>query len=202
MDEIWKDIVGFEGLYQVSNLGRVKSVERVVNRKGHGMRVRERILKPNLANNGYLIVNLNRNGFVTKYIHRLIAENFIDNPDPAQCTCVEHLNACKTDNRIENLRWCSYVMNNNNQITRERMSEGRKGIKPSPFAVLRLVELNSKKVCQLSLSGELIKVWQSPSVASAMLGICTQTIYRCCNHPERGKTAGGYKWKYYEEGRH
>lgn len=202
MKEIWKDIVGFEGLYQISNLGMVKSVERYVDRNGRPMRVRERILKPSVANNGYLIVNLNNQGFTTKYIHRLVAEHFIENPNPEVFTCVEHINACKMDNVLENLRWCSYIMNNNNPITRQRMSDGSKGHAPSPLARQRLIEQNSKSVCQLSLSGELVKVWPSPQSVSRELGVCVQTIYRCCNHPDRGKTAGGYKWRYYEKREH
>ena len=94
MEEIWVDIKGYEGLYQVSNQGRVKKIYK--NGK-------IRILKTRLDNNGYLCVTLSKNNKPKIFkIHRLIATHFIPNPDNKPC--VDHINTIRTDNRIENLR--------------------------------------------------------------------------------------------------
>ena len=113
MNEIWKDIKGFEGYYQVSNLGRVKSLERTVKSKGNGMMViKERILRPSLNGSGYPIVGLSKGSDHTSHIvHRLVAEAFIPNPD--NLSDVNHINQDKTDNRAENLNWMSHKDNLN-----------------------------------------------------------------------------------------
>ena len=184
----WRDINGYEGLYQISSDGRVKSVGRTVLRGNTLMRISERILKPSIAKNGYYIVNLNNNGCQTKYIHRLIAEAFIENP--RNLPCVEHINADKLDCSLGNLRWCSYEENNRNPITRARMSEGSKGFKPTEKHIERIRESASKKVCQISADGER-REWKSVADASRSLGICVQTIYRCCNHPQTRENSRG-----------
>ena len=106
MIEIWKDIKDWEDLYQVSNLARVRSVERVVQFGNRKRLVKSQILKQTLNKNGYLSVTL-CNGKITKrcYIHRLVAQAFIHNDNPLKKTEIDHKNRIKTDNRIENLRW-------------------------------------------------------------------------------------------------
>lgn len=99
MKEIWKDVKEFEGLYQVSNFGRVKSLN--YNHTGKG-----RVLNPYVDNTGYCQVSLYKNGkMYQKQIHRFVAETFIPNPNNLEC--VNHINGIKTDNRIENLEWCT-----------------------------------------------------------------------------------------------
>lgn len=116
--EIWKDIEGYEGLYQVSNEGRVKSLG------GNRYKV-IRILDGNVSIQGYNRVNLFKDGKPkTYYIHRLVAEAFIPNLDNKPC--IDHCNTIRTDNRVENLRWCTYEENNNNPITTKKMSEANK----------------------------------------------------------------------------
>lgn len=96
MQEIYKDIVGYEGLYQVSNLGNVKSFK-------YG---KQRILKPGVNKCGYLNLNLWINSFSKNFkIHRLVAKAFIENIDNKEY--VNHINGIKTDNRVENLEWCT-----------------------------------------------------------------------------------------------
>lgn len=105
--EIWKDVVGYEGLYQVSNLGRVKSLKRIVHYKGRHHTVAEKIKKGTSKENDYLIVALYRNNIGRMhYIHRLVAQAFIPNPDNKPT--VNHINLDVFDNRVENLEWATY----------------------------------------------------------------------------------------------
>lgn len=103
MKEIWKDIQGYEGLYQISNLGRVKSLNFNNTRK-------EKIMKPLLSNNGYLRVSLSNKMKKKKYfIHRLVAQEFI--PNPNNLSEINHINEIKTDNSVKNLEYCTSQYN-------------------------------------------------------------------------------------------
>lgn len=109
VQEVWKDVVGYEGLYQVSNLGRVKSLDRqIIRSNGTGYFVKEKILKSSLRN-GYPCVSLHSDKGRKKYTHRLIAEAFI--PNPKNKPEVNHINGIKNDNRIKNLEWATYSEN-------------------------------------------------------------------------------------------
>lgn len=123
--EIWRDIPGFEGLYQVSNLGRVRSLDRVVRRNTFCGQIQERrkgrILKTISKPTGYLFCSLSKdNTPETRLIHRLVAEAFI--PNPNNYPCINHRNEDKTDNRVENLEWCTQRYNVNYGTSRERAS--------------------------------------------------------------------------------
>lgn len=116
--EIWKDIQGYEGLYQVSNLGRVKSLGRFIESRLKGVDKvwkAERILKTCKRTNGYIGVGLRKNGKGKNFnIHRLVAIAFIPNPD--NLPQIDHINADKTNNNVNNLRWVTAKENVRNPL--------------------------------------------------------------------------------------
>ena len=128
MDEIWKDISGFEGMYQISNLGRVKSLERY-SLQNH--LISEKILKTCHAQAGYVDVSLYKNGKrYHRKPHKLVAEAFI--PNPNNLPEVDHIDTNKDNNRVDNLRWVTHSENHLNPLTVElkrRMNLGKK-LKP------------------------------------------------------------------------
>jgi hypothetical protein len=109
--EIWKDIEGFEGCYQISNFGRVKSCKRYVRHpKGGELLKKERILVILNCSNKYLMIKLSKENISSQFlIHRLVALHFIDNPNKK--SDVNHINSIKTDNNINNLEWTSHLEN-------------------------------------------------------------------------------------------
>ena len=111
MTEIWKDIQGYEGFYQISNLGNVKSLERVVD-KGNGIlqHRKERIMNKRESVDGYYIAKLNVNKKSTSIaIHILVARHFIDNPN--NYPEVNHKDCNRKNNQVDNLEWCTHQQN-------------------------------------------------------------------------------------------
>ena len=169
MDEIWRDIDGYKGLYQISNKGRVKSLY-----KGS-----ERILKPGWMTGGYLYVVLCKNRIKQKRkIHRLVAQAFIPNPDNKPQ--VNHKDENKKNNCADNLEWATAKENSNYGSRNERSGYSR-----------------SKPILQYSKSGEFIRDWQGASEVERVLGINNSHIIECCKG--KLKSSGGFVWKYKEK---
>jgi hypothetical protein len=112
--EIWKDINGYEGLYQISNLGRVKSLERIRG-YGNGYSVDEFIMSNYISDRGYVVIGLrNKNSKKTlKSLHRLLAEHFI--PNLENKPTIDHIDRNKLNNSLCNLRWATYTEQNRNK---------------------------------------------------------------------------------------
>ena len=123
--EIWKDIQGYEGLYQISNLGRVKSLERIIiTNNGITKKISEKILKPYLKGNGYYNIVLRKDSKTKCYfVHRLVAKEFIPNPD--NLPQVNHKDENKLNNNVDNLEWCTSKYNNNYGTHNERHALAR-----------------------------------------------------------------------------
>lgn len=108
--EIWKDVIGYEGLYQVSNLGRVKSFKFK----------NERLLGGTINHNGYRVVNLTKNGITKhKFVHRLVANAFIDNPQGKPF--VNHIDSNPLNNMVSNLEWCTQSENVHHAMLKGRL---------------------------------------------------------------------------------
>lgn len=183
-DEIWKDIKGYEGYYQVSTLGNVRSCTRTITRKSklgntYNAVLKGKILPISLDGSGYPKVNLNKDSkHKNKHIHRLVAETFIDNSNPTTLTEVNHIDENKLNNSVDNLEWCDRKYNNHHSLITETLNEAKK-----------------KSVLQFSKSGELLREFSGVREAARELGLKTHKhISECCNG--KAKTAGGYYWKW------
>ena len=175
--EFWRDIRGFEGIYQVSDLGNVRSLN--YHKTGEVSEIKQK-----LDRGGYRTVHLRNgvgNGKFLK-VHRLVADAFIENPFPEKWDQVNHIDEDKTNNRVENLEWCDYEYNNNYGTKNQRISISKTNGK------------TSKKV----LCVETGEIFPSANEVTRLKGYSQGNISSCC----RGemKSAYGYHWKYIESG--
>lgn len=185
--EIWKDVYGFEGYFQISNTGKVKSVKReLINSSNIKRVIKEKILSPCISTNGYRIVSLNKDKKRIKMsIHRLIATAFI--PNPENKPFVNHINGIKTDNRIENLEFVSASENIKHAYNIGLM-------KPTALGKFGKNNSGSKKVYQFDKSGNFIGEHFGISEAGRNTNICPSHICQCALM--KRKYAGGFIWKY------
>ena len=176
MEEEWRDVVGYEGLYQVSNFGRVKSLPR------NGTVNMVRILRPNIKKTGYINYALQKNNALKTFLaHRLVAQAFMPNPD--NLPQVNHIDGDKTNNRVDNLEWCTQLENIRH---RSEVLDVHGG---SPRKKVYCAELNRN--------------FNSISEAAKFCGICSSGIRDVCNgigsKGEKRVTAGGYHWEWAHE---
>lgn len=190
MLEIFKNIEGYEGKYQYSNLGRVRSLDYYVNcRNNHKRLVKGQIMKLRVNPNGYVQITLNSHCKKKCFnIHSLVAKGFL--PNPLNLPEVNHKDEDKTNNVVwlnddgsvnvekSNLEWCSRTYNANYGHRADNYSKTR-----------------SKKVCQYTLNNIFIKEWDNAKLASKELKIDRDNIYKAISG-KRITQAGGFKWKY------
>lgn len=187
-EEIWKDIKGYEGSYQVSSLGQIKSLERTIvynNRWGsiNTIKRREKILKHYFNNKGYCIIRLCKKGKdCHRLVHRLVAEAFI--PNPNNLPEVNHKDENKENNCVDNLHWCTRVFNNNYG---KLDKNGRR----------KIASQRMKRVAQYTLDGKLMAIYDGIRVAEEKTKIDNRNICACCKG--KIKTASGYVWRYVNE---
>ena len=178
--EHWKAVVGYECLYHVSNLGRVKSLN--YNHTGT-----ERILKTSKISSGYLKVTLCKDGHVkTLKVHRLVADAFIPNPNNLET--VNHKDEDKTNNSVANLEWMSKKDNTNYGTRNKRAGEAISKANINNPMFSKQVQMFDKK------TGELLATFPSTQEAQRVTMIHQSNISSCCIG--RRKSAGGYKWRY------
>lgn len=192
MEEEWKDIIGFEGKYQISNLGRVKSLERVTTYKNTnqtGLKFtgvkycNERILKTYIYGR-YEHVSLKKGCKYFNYtVHRLVAEYFI--PNPNNYDIVNHKDENKMNNRADNLEWCTQKYNLNYGTRNERIA-----------AKLKDHHMYYIPVLCYDLNNNFIKKYESAVAAGNELGISASGITACCRLYKGRASAAGFKWKY------
>lgn len=168
-EEVWKDVPDYEGYYQASTLGRIKSLTRIENGRSGSKKVRRgRILKLTLNRDGYLLVDLRDRTFS---VHKIILTTF-DSPKPNGYCCL-HINNIKHDNRTVNLKWGTYSENGQSAIADGLYTHGRSGKhgKENP---------QSKAVIQTDLAGNLVSEFESQVEAAKQTGFQQTSISQVC----------------------
>lgn len=182
--EIWKDIVGWENYYEVSNKGRIRSKDRVnITKAGNESFYKGQIRTPVLDQKGYLRVTLKARSINRKEtikVHRAVAQAFI--PNPENKSQVNHINEIKTDNSVENLEWVTNYENAIHGTRTQRATQSRK-----------------KPVLQFTRDNVFVAEYESPVDASRITGISSSGISGVCRKEKNRKSAGGFVWYYKEE---
>lgn len=190
MIEEWKDVKGFEKLYEVSNLGEVRAKTRIVKFGTQARTIIPRNLHPFEKVNGYLSVKIYKDKKqYTCYVHRLVAmsfcSGFFDKAD------VNHIDGNKSNNKSSNLEWCTRSENVLHSVNVLHNQLGNRKIGK---------KWNSKPIVQLSLNGEKIKDWSSAFEVQRVLGFCEASIRNCLyganSKGRRCYQSHGYKWMY------
>lgn len=209
-NEIWKDVEGFEGRYQVSNLGRVKSIKRIKPVKENLKGIKEIIMIPYSGAARYLGVTLRKDGKgKTHTIHRLVAEAFL--PNPLGFPCVNHKDGDCLNNRVDNLEWCNQRYNiKYANISKEQRSQMSELLEKKSQHLIQSQAYNQsanigrgrrkRSVCVYSLDMTLIKCFPSIKDAASSMSFTNQeraeqAIRSCCKGNRT--SAFGYVWRYF-----
>ena len=188
MEEVWKEIPNYEGMFAISNYGRVKSLARRVSNHTGFINKPERIMKYQLNPKGYPVVRLqNLQKYKKTYsIHRLVAKAFI--PNPENKPQVNHIDGNKQNNNVENLEWCTNGENAIHAYKHGLNHHSENAGKPK------------RKVNQIDIqTGKIIRTFDS--IAEASYAMCkkkSSNIGGCCRHKYGMKTSFGYKWEFAE----
>ena len=185
-EEVWKPVRNYEGLYEVSNMGRVKSLN--YNKTG-----KERIMKLNKDKDGYLLVNLHKNAKMECCkVHRLVATAFLDNSN--NLPEVNHKDENKLNNCVDNLEWCSRSYNMTYNGRAKKVGKKLRGRKQTEEHNKKRAEKRKKPIFSINKESGLIIWWKSAKEAGKILGIDSSSITKCC----KGKynSAGGHIWFY------
>jgi len=175
MQEVWKDVEGYEDIYQVSNIGNVKSKRFWTGSK---YIYRDKILKPSKSSSGYLQVIFSKNGKTkSKFIHKLVASAFLENKNNYKE--VNHKDENKENNNINNLEWCNHKYNMNYGNIKEKLAKKKE-----------------KRVAKYDKDGNLISIYNSIKEASIKNNVQSNAVVACCKYKKGYKTCGGYIWKY------
>lgn len=190
MEEKWKEIENFNGVYFVSNYGRIKSIDRLIVRNdGVQIQTKGRVLAPRPARNGYMFVCLSKDGKSKNHsVHRLVATYFLSKK--GNKNEVNHIDGDKENNCAKNLEWCTRKEN-----ARHAAENGLF----NPYWKGRFGQLNksSKKVIKFDRNWNELEIYDSTVEAANDNGCWRQEIGKCCLG--KRKTAGGYNWKYYDD---
>lgn len=180
-EEIWKPVVGFECLYEISNYGRVRSLDRkVCDKNGVYITKKGRVIKPFLIKQGYLRVPLSKHNKRKGYlVHRLVAKAFI--PNPNKYPIINHKDENTSNNNAENLEWCTYKYNTHYN------------------GVLARKKTNARAVRQYTTSGTFVAEYKSIKDACIATGAFTSPIICCCKGNPKYSVVAGFKWRYADE---
>lgn len=186
--EEWRDIKGYEGIYQISDCGRVKSLGRMVHMHNGYRYTNERFLRPDIKKNGYLFYHLYPGDRTEKseYAHRLVAQAFI--PNPSHKKDVNHIDGNKLNNCVDNLKW---VTRSENQIHAYNVL---KRTREHPMGWDNKL---AKHIVQLDLDGTFVKKWASSCDFQRQTGKTEANVRRCLKGKQ--KTAYGFRWVYLED---
>jgi hypothetical protein len=184
--EIWKDIPQYEGLYQASSFGRIKTVERYILKADGKISIIQERIRKTAINNGYYKIMLSANGRrKAEWVHRLIAKTFI--PNPYNKPQVNHKFGIKTDNRASELEWATYA---EDRLHAENVLNHKWG---NGIRHRGVTHVQSKKVKQIDINtNKVIKIWDC--VNDAFKDKVASNISMCASG--KLKTSGGYKWEY------